>query len=78
MAEQNGACCEILDAYNRVQLLRSNQYYRIEQKTQFGSYISLLPFTDRVEGITLTGFQYPLTTLYYKALVPVLLQSAHL
>ncbi len=61
MAEQNGACCEILDAYNRVQLLRSNQYYRIEQKTQFGSYISLLPFTDRVEGITLTGFQYPLT-----------------
>ena len=61
MAEQGGACCEILDSYNRVRLLRANQHYRIEKKTQFGKYISLLPFTDQVEGITLVGFQYPLT-----------------
>lgn len=61
MAEQDGACCEIVDAYNRVRLLRANQHYKIEKKTQFGRYISLLPFTDRVEGVTLIGFQYPLT-----------------
>lgn len=60
VAEQKGASCEILDAYNRVRLLRSETLYTIEQKTQFGKYVSLIPFTDRVEGITLKGFRYPL------------------
>lgn len=60
LAERDGACCEMVDAYNRIRLLRARQHYKIEKKTQFGTYVSLLPFTDQVEGITLTGFQYPL------------------
>lgn len=61
LAEQNGASCEILDAQNRIGLLRCKKTYRLEQKTQFGTYVSLIPFTDVVKGITLTGFKYPLT-----------------
>ncbi len=60
LAERDGACCEIVDACNRIRLLRAKRHYRIEQKMQFGTYVSLLPFTDRVEGITLKGFLYPL------------------
>lgn len=61
MAEQDGAVCEILDIRNRVRLLRGGNTYWVEQKTQFGKYVSLVPFTDVVKGITLTGFKYPLT-----------------
>ena len=60
LAERDGASCEILDAYNRIRLLRCRQQYWIERGTQFGRYVSFLPFTDKVEGVTLTGFQYPL------------------
>lgn len=61
LAEQNGADCEILDIRNRVYLLRCKKTYYLKQKTQFGNYVSLVPFTDIVKGITLTGFKYPLT-----------------
>lgn len=61
MAEQKGVSCEILDANNRIFLLKAGKEYPVEKKTQFGTYLSLIPFTDRVEGITLTGFKYPLT-----------------
>lgn len=61
MAERDGAVCEILDIRNRVRLLRGGNTYWVEQKTQFGKYVSLVPFTDVVKGITLTGFKYPLT-----------------
>ncbi len=32
----------------------------LEKEKQFGTYVSFLPFTDVVEGITLEGFKYPL------------------
>lgn len=61
MAEQKGVFCEILDANNRIFLLEAGKEYPVAKRTQFGTYISLIPFTDSVEGITLTGFKYPLT-----------------
>lgn len=61
MAEQKGVFCEILDANNRIFLLEAGKEYPVAKRKQFGIYISLIPFTDSVEGITLTGFKYPLT-----------------
>ena len=32
----------------------------MQKKEAFGDYISLIPYTEKVTGITLTGFYYPL------------------
>jgi len=61
MAEQKGVVCEMLDKYNRIRILKPGVDYILNQKTLFGKYVSLIPFTDRVEGLTLYGFRYPLT-----------------
>lgn len=49
--------CKIVDAHNEVMLI-NNQTTLI--KSHY-SHISLLPLTLQVTGITLSGFQYPLT-----------------
>jgi thiamine pyrophosphokinase len=49
--------CTIIDSHNRIRLI--NQSVTIERNNRF-SYVSLLPFTAQVTGITLHGFQYPL------------------
>ena len=33
----------------------------LQKKDQYGKYVSLLPYSDQVRGVTLTGFKYPLT-----------------
>lgn len=48
----------IYDKNNRVRLVEKECVIRKEEA--YGKYVSLLPFTQRVEGITLTGFKYPL------------------
>ncbi len=55
-AMEAGAECVILDAHNRIRMIRDTLTIRREE--QFGRYVSLLPFTPRVEGLTLTGFVY--------------------
>lgn len=60
LAEQQGVDCEILDMQNRVYLLRCGKTHYLERKMQFGTYLSFVPFTDVVKGITLCGFRYPL------------------
>ncbi len=53
-----GIPCQILDSYNKIYLVKENkQLAKIET---YGKYISLLPLTTTVEGITLKGFRYPL------------------
>ncbi len=47
------------DPYNRIRLI--NRETRILREHQFGKFVSLIPFTPQVTGITLTGFKYPLT-----------------
>lgn len=49
----------LLDAYNKIYL--ANQSFSLEKRNLYGSYLSLLPFTEKVEGVTLTGMKYPLT-----------------
>lgn len=51
-------CAYIYDKNNRVRLVEKECVIR---KTEaYGKYVSILPFTQRVEGITLRGFKYPL------------------
>lgn len=49
----------LVDRHNRISL--TDQEMRIKKTEQFGTYVSILPFTETVEGITLKGFRYPLS-----------------
>lgn len=54
-----GIPCFIVDPHNRIRLIQEETM--LIKKRQYGTYVSLLPFTSLVEGITLKGFKYPLT-----------------
>ena len=49
---------ELLDPYNRVRML--DHPVTIQKKKQFGSYLSVLPYSGRIKGLTITGMKYPL------------------
>ena len=51
-----GTDCCLLDAHNRIRMIR--QSLLIRRDGQFGRYVSLIPFTPEVRGLTLTGFAY--------------------
>lgn len=48
----------LVDPQNRVCLLDGGKTF--QRKELWGKYISFLPYTEKVTGITLRGFQYPL------------------
>ncbi len=50
--------CQMIDEYNRIYLI--DTLTAIKKEETYGKYISLIPLTSVVEGITLTGFKYPL------------------
>lgn len=54
-----GVTIVMLDANNRIRMM--NRGFSISRKEQFGTYVSLLPYTKTVDHLTLTGFKYPLT-----------------
>ena len=56
---------ELLDAHNRVRLM--DHSFGIRKETQFGRYVSLIPFTPQVKGLTLEGFRYPLQNATLKS-----------
>lgn len=56
--QQEGIDCFLLDAHNRVRIL--TKPLEIKRQEQYGKYISLVPLTTDVHGVTLTGFKYPL------------------
>ena len=56
--QQAGVDCFMLDAHNRLRILTGP--LEIRKKEQYGKYISLIPLTTDVHGVTLTGFKYPL------------------
>jgi thiamine pyrophosphokinase len=55
----------ILDINNRIYL--KNESFVIKMTEQYGKYISLLPFTEKVRGLTLKGFKYPLDNVILTA-----------
>lgn len=48
----------ILNENNKLYL--KNKGFTLKRKEACGDYVSLLPLTGTVEGVTLTGFKYPL------------------
>lgn len=56
---QKGIRASLFDGQNRIFLLDGS--YTFRRRELWGKYISFLPLTERVEGITLRGFKYPLT-----------------
>lgn len=54
-----GIFASIIDRKNKIYLLKEGKTFQKDRV--FGRYISFLPLTERVTGITLTGFKYPLS-----------------
>lgn len=48
----------LINEHNRISML--NQSVVLEKRKLFGDYISFLPFTEKIENLTLRGFKYPL------------------
>ena len=61
-AKDAGLFMEIYDAKNRIFLLTpDDEEHSVFRKTGlYGKYVSFLPLTETVLGITLDGFKYPL------------------
>ncbi len=51
-----GAECCLVDPHNRIRMIKDD--LAINRDEQFGDYVSLIPFSSEVEGLTLTGFAY--------------------
>lgn len=49
---------ELVDAHNRIRMIADE--LMIEKETQFGDFVSILPFAGDAKGVTLKGFKYPL------------------
>lgn len=56
---QKGIDAYILDSQNRIFLIDGERVFT--RNRIWGKYISFLPLTEKVNGITLTGFKYPLS-----------------
>ena len=63
-AMEQGIDINIIDLNNRIYL--RNKSFTIKKAEQHGVYISLIPFTDMVDGLTLKGFKYPLYNITMK------------
>ena len=48
----------IVDKNNKIRLLEGS--YTLKKKDQFGDFVSLIPITQALKGVTLRGFKYPL------------------
>lgn len=56
---------ELVDAHNRIRMI-SNELV-IEKESQFGDFVSILPFDGDAKGVTLQGFKYPLEKAVVKS-----------
>lgn len=56
MAMEHGVEALMIDANNRIRMV--NQGLALRKEEQYGNYVSLLPFTPQVTGLTLKGFKY--------------------
>lgn len=53
-----GIPCWLIDGHNRITMIDSETV--LNRQDVFGKYISLIPYTEFVTGVTLTGLKYPL------------------
>jgi thiamine pyrophosphokinase len=59
---RHGVLAGMVDAQNFITLLSEDT--TLKRAEQFGTYVSFFPFGDHVEGLTLTGFKYPLNNYF--------------
>lgn len=61
---RNGVNGCMINEWNRIRLIQTSM--TIKKEDAYGSYVSLIPFTNEVTGVTLQGMKYPLDdhTLY--------------
>ena len=61
-AKKLGVSMELYDEHNRIFLLEAetDSGYRFMKDQAYGTYVSFLPLSQKVERITLEGFRYPL------------------
>lgn len=57
-AMERGVPCYMVDPRNRIRLIQERAV--LTKAGQYGTYVSLIPLTTQVSGVTLTGFKYPL------------------
>ncbi|MBO5656900.1 MAG: thiamine diphosphokinase, partial [Agathobacter sp.] len=55
---QEEVVIEMVDPHNRIRMI--DKECVIAREGQFGQYVSILPVTPQVKGLTLEGFRYPL------------------
>ncbi len=55
-AMDRGVDCRILDECNRIRMIK--EPLEMAQRERFGKFVSLIPVTPTVEGLTLKGFAY--------------------
>lgn len=58
LCRMQGVDAVIYDENNKIQII--NHSLTLSKSKQYGKYVSLIPFSDVVTGITLTGFVYNL------------------
>lgn len=54
-----GVPITLMDAHNRIRMLKEGIVLKKEE--QFGTYVSLIPYTEHVEHLYLRGMKYPLS-----------------
>lgn len=55
-AMEAGVACVLVDPHNRIRM--TDRSMKLSGREQFGTYVSLIPFTPQVKGLTLRGFAY--------------------
>ena len=70
---KKGAFISLIDPRNRISMAWSGRVFR--KDSQFGKYISFLPLTTSVTGITLRGFKYPLENRDIEIRRPLLISN---
>lgn len=59
-----GIPCVLVDRWNRIRLHQTS--FQIVKEEQYGTYVSLIPWSEQVENLSLFGFQYPLSHVIMK------------
>lgn len=54
----------IVDNYNKIQIISDNCNMLLENKRE--TFVSLIPLTEEINGLTLEGFKYPLDRVVVK------------
>ncbi len=54
-----GVPVQLLDPHNRIRM--TDHGLTIPRDEQYGQFLSVIPYSDRVTGVTLCGVKYPLT-----------------